>query len=212
MIVFSALGKVLDDAASWVQIVRWFDAAVARRDADPIAAVLADIVEDIQPPPREEVAYHEAGHVVISILLGLPPLERVSIRPGEGFNGRTRYATEGRVMSPTSDVVKRTVQALVAGDLGRRAGVVAYSGKGVRKDALLASFLVELAGPPDQTAGAAEAEIRRAQAAVEAVLTKPDVRRALDAIAHALLDRETLTGCEVMEIVQTAGLDLTPGD
>jgi hypothetical protein len=93
-----------------------------------------------------------------------------------------------------------------------RPGVVAYSGKDVRKDALLASFLVELAGPPDRSEEATEAEIRRAKAAVEAALTKPDVRRALDAIARALLDRETLTGCEIVEIVQAAGMDLTPGD
>jgi len=65
-------------------------------------------------PTRLERAHHEAGHAVIDLILGVARLQDVTIKPGDGYLGLSRSEIGG----PPPEWLKKQVAPLVIEKIG----------------------------------------------------------------------------------------------
>ncbi len=173
---------------------------------------------------RRLVAYHEAGHGLVAMALpGGNILHRITIVPRGRTIGAAWLLDGGERSMRTHTVLMdrmamllggRAAEQLVFGELGDGAGSdlaavtdVAYRmvtelGMSDAVGPLNYGDGLQARQPSDETARLIDSEVRRlveqAGATATAVLTRS--RAALDRVADALLERETLTLAEVEEV------------
>ena len=176
---------------------------------------------------RRLVAYHEAGHGLVAMALpGGKVLHRITIIPRARALGAAWVLESGDRVTRTHSLLLermammlggRAAERVVLGELGDVAGadLVAVTeiahrmvGELGMSDALGALSYGDGHGarrPSDDTARLIDHEVRRlveeAEAMAIGVLTRQ--RAALDRVAEALLERETLTLAEVAQIAGT---------
>jgi ATP-dependent Zn protease len=129
------------------------------------------------------VAIHEAGHTCIGLLLGLEVVD-VTIAPNNRADaaGVTTFANFGEVY--TSDRIKTMLAGLIA---ERRAGGVSWD-QGCKSDCDEVSRQM-----------AAGLDLGQLILATDDLVRKHWSR--IEKLADALLDRQTLTGADVREIL-----------
>jgi cell division protease FtsH len=180
---------------------------------------------------RERIAYHESGHALLGLLLpGADPVSRVSIIPrgqslgattqtpvddrfnyGEDYlRGRITGALGGRaaeqliygVVSTGAEADLRTVtgiahEMVVRWGMSPKVGALSYAEDG--------SSIAYGAQRPysDATAELIDSEVKRIadECLVQAVDLLRENRAKLDALAHALLDHDTLYAAEIRSVV-----------
>lgn len=133
-------------------------------------------------------AYHEAGHAVIALTLDRP-IQKITIRADRDHLGWCKF--DKGVFRPSEDWIEREVLIALAG----MAAEAIYTGKycvhGAARDLRYARrLLTERAGSERR----AERLERRLLAKVESLLADEQTWSAVDAIAHELLQSETISG------------------
>ena len=153
----------------------------------------------------EEVAYHEAGHVVVGHLLGLDLIDVDVLPDQEGGNGHTNFrpppwfdaGPNAAPGEPPDDRRRAFVEAVVitflAGSLAeaRVAGLRDRDGDGFDLDAIVSEWLKRLGDREGAEERLAELG-RRAQELVDANWA------AIDRLAPALLERRRLGAAEAL--------------
>jgi cell division protease FtsH len=191
----------------------------------------------LSPQERERIAYHEAGHTILGLVVpGADPVNRVTIQP----RGRALGVTYQRPEEDQHNYHESYIRARIIGALGGRAAeAVVYGTRttGAENDIQYATALarqmvtrwgmserlgpvtlasrddIYLAGTEPSAAGSqrpySEATARLIDAEVQLILQESSDeaerllrahREALEALVHALLDRETLDEHEILEV------------
>ncbi|MFI5180946.1 MAG: hypothetical protein ACHQPI_06120 [Thermoanaerobaculia bacterium] len=150
-------------------------------------------------------AFHEAGHAVMHVLAG-HQLQLLSIKPGQESHGGTKVVPQFRVPSsgPVSPQTVANVEAavciLLAGwEAQQRAAPKSARGHGTVEDARKAVDLI------DVLSGSSE-EVQAWIHLLE-VRTRHRVAhywRAVNSVATALLEKETLDGAEAGTLIHEA--------
>jgi hypothetical protein len=160
----------------------------------------------------DEVAYHEAGHVVVGTRLGLE-LAAVDVLPDhEGGNGHTVFNTPawfrpsairngGPIEQRDHDLIEAVVKTFLAGAVAeaRVAGFRNWEGSGFDLEAVAREWLGLLV-PPDRL----EARLEELNAEAEAMVSAPENWAAIERLARALLERKRLTGKEALLVLTEA--------
>ncbi|MFT8246483.1 AAA family ATPase [Roseomonas sp. BN140053] len=217
------------DAASWVRQAR----AVARHarrsvtEADLLGAIRGGEDRPQSAATLRRLVYHEAGHALAAVLSRSGMLEAVTIRGRGSVAGQADFGTADGDAPEDVDALLvallagRAAEEVVLGGAG--AGCGGPAGSDLARATLVATS-AELAwglgerltwrGDPqpdslpmllaaNPAAGArVEARLQGALAAARDMLRQHQPE--LDAVADALLQRETLTGAEVKELVAAA--------
>jgi ATP-dependent Zn protease len=150
----------------------------------------------------EEVAYHEAGHVVGGHRLGVELASVDILRDGEGGNGHTVFNVPPwfRPGANLDDRRRRYAEAVVttflAGPIAeaRVAGFPNLQGSGYDLDAVAREWL-RLLEPPKRYEVRLKELTARAEALVE------ENWPAIERLAQALLERRRLTGAEALQLL-----------
>jgi ATP-dependent Zn protease len=159
-------------------------------------------------PPRsrastlEEVAYHEAGHVVVGHRLGVELASVDILSDGQGGNGHTVFNVP-RWFRPSATMDERrrryaeaVVTTFLAGPIAeaRVAGFHNLEGSGYDLDAVAREWL-RLLEPPERY----EAQLDELTAEAEKLVDEnwPAIER----LAQALLERRRLTGAEALQLL-----------
>ena len=150
----------------------------------------------------EEVAYHEAGHVVVGHLLGVELASVDILRDGEGGNGHTIFNVPPwfRPSATLDERRRRYAEAVVttflAGPIAeaRVAGFHNLEGSGYDLDAVAREWL-RLLEPPERYEARLDELTVRAEALVD------ENWPAIERLAQALLERRSLTGAEALQLL-----------
>ncbi len=153
---------------------------------------------------REAVAFHEAGHAVVCLAHGWS-LAFVTIAETELTHGSARMG-DFRVADPLTVDDLALIDAAMSWEWAGRVAMERHGqtapdelNSAARDDlasiARLAMFVSEDDGP------AAELHIERIRLETVAMLEDPEIWRAVEAVAAALLVEETITGERATELV-----------
>jgi ATP-dependent Zn protease len=150
----------------------------------------------------EEVAYHEAGHVVVGHRLGVELASVDILRDGEGGNGHTVFNVPSwfRPSAHLDDRRRRYAGAVVTTFLAgpvAEAGVAGFhnlEGSGYDLDAVAREWL-RLLEPPERYESRLEELTARAEGLVG------ENWPAIEKVAKALLERRRLTGAEARDLL-----------
>jgi cell division protease FtsH len=186
----------------------------------------------ISPEERRRTAVHEAGHAIIGVLHpGADPVRKVSIVPhGQALGvtlqspdgdryGESVAGLRGRIVGAMGG---RAAEELVLGELTTGAADDLEQATAIARRMVAAWGMSPALGPialdrragPDAAVPLSEETRRTLDEEVirildechdEAVRTLTAARAGLDAVAAALLERETLDGDEVARLVRRAG-------
>ncbi len=155
-----------------------------------------------------EVAYHEAGHAIVTVALG-HRVKSVTIRPGKDWLGCSeRYEIPRAIRNKldTGDVTgtaKRWIETETVIVLaGRHAGRLVTSGRnnwlGARSDNERAGYLAAIA---TVSAREADAYLKLMDIRAEQLIMHPMWKACIKSLARELLKRETLSGREVRAVL-----------
>jgi hypothetical protein len=156
-------------------------------------------------PTPDEVAYHEAGHVVVGSRLGLDLVE-VDVEPdGEGGNGHSVFR-QPDWFDPSSDgdedgrgrvFVENLITTFLAGTAAeaRRAGFENPESSGFDEDAIVRSWAAYL-GP------GREASLGRLRQQAAGLVREPANWEAIGRLAGLLIERRRLDGAEAVAAVR----------
>lgn len=171
------------------------------------------------PPSRrstpEEVAFHEAGHVVVGHLLGLGLVDADVVPDSEGGYGHTNFRAPDwfRRQQPMDDRHRRYVEAVVttfvAGSAteARLAGFVNAEAGSFDLDAIAREWVLYLV-PASQ----AEERLQELGAAAATLIGDPANWAAIQRVAAALLKQKRLSASEALALAATKPATLrTPG-
>jgi hypothetical protein len=156
----------------------------------------------------EEVAYHEAGHVVVGNRLGLTLVDVDVLEDAEGGHGHTNFETPSwfRRDDPLDDRKRKFVEAVattfLAGTVAeaRRAGFENWEAAGFDLDSVVKEWLLLLFPAPEI------ADRLKAYGAVATGLVDdPANWRAIEKLARPLLKRHRLTGAEALTAAGLSG-------
>ena len=156
----------------------------------------------------EEVAYHEAGHVVVGRRLGLSLVDVDVVEDGEGGHGHTNFETPAwfRRDGPLDDRQRAFAEAVattfLAGTIAeaRRAGFENWEAAGFDLDSVVKEWLGLLYPPGEMAEGL------RAYGAVAAGLVEdPANWEAIEKLAQELLKQPRLTGSEALAVAGLSG-------
>jgi len=172
---------------------------------------------------RRRVAIHEAGHALVGWKTGMGTLDGVTIVPRSRALGVTLLTQEGEDMLFTGSELRARISTFLAGRAAELL-VLGEASTGASNDlerasAIALSMVSETAlagdfGPFSFKALGREAEtLTRGEALPQAVALLREIegetdamlaenRGALEALANALLERETLTGEEALAVLQ----------
>ena len=153
----------------------------------------------------EEVAYHEAGHVVVGHSLGVELASVDILRDGEGGNGHSVFNVPRwfRPSAPLDERRRRYAEAVVitflAGPIAeaRIAGFSNLEGSGYDLDAVAREWL-RLLEPPERH------EARLAGLSQQAQQLVDQNWPAIEKLARALLERRRLTGAEALQLLEAS--------
>ena len=155
----------------------------------------------------EPVAYHEAGHVVVGHLLGLQATDSDLLKDREGGNAHTHFAHPGPWFQPRPghlepaerDFVERLLTTFMAGFAAEsRFGHHDPDGSGYDVDQASRQWVGYLAGTQPEREAALHDHLERA----DALLARPEVWRAVEAVAAALLERRRIDGPAASAIIE----------
>ena len=179
-----------------------------------------------QSTEREATAYHEAAHAVIDTHLGLPP-KSVDIRRESGDLGCCQSIpppqaveaeaesllearAQGHPMDPanitpaTRDWIDRTITSKLAGQVAeekfRGRPLTGLEVLGIDDDQTDVRKLVGVRWSETES----DQRLCEMKAQVAALVADPAIWRAVEVVAHELLEREFLTGDQVNEFYQAA--------
>jgi hypothetical protein len=162
----------------------------------------------IRRSTAEEVAYHEAGHVVVGHRLGLELVDVDVVADGEGGHGHTNFKTpswfvrEGPVDDRKRAFIETVAITFLAGTVAeaRRAGFENWEAAGFDLDSVVREWLLLLFP-------ASEMQLRlQAYGAEAARLVDEGVNwRAIEKLARALLKRRRLTAAEALAAAGLSG-------
>ena len=147
----------------------------------------------------EEVAYHEAGHVVVGHRLGID-LDSVDILPdGQGGNGHTVFNVAPGVRE-RRDYIEAVVTTFLAGPAAeaRVAGFENPEGSGYDLDAIAREWLRQLKPANGYRARRAELGRRAGRLVAE---SWPQIEK----VAGALLERRRLTRADALALLADSG-------
>jgi hypothetical protein len=164
------------------------------------------------PPYRrstvEEVAYHEAGHVVVGRRLELTLVDVDVLEDGEGGHGHTNFETpawfrrDGTLDDRKRVFVEAVATTFLAGTVAeaRRAGFENWEAAGFDLDSVVKEWL-GLLFPPGEMA-----ERLRTYGAVAAGLVEDAANwAAIEKLARELLKRRRLTGADALTVAGLSG-------
>ena len=155
----------------------------------------------------EEIAYHEAGHVVVGRDLGLELASVDVLSDHDGGNGHTVFNTPpwfhpsairagGPISERDRSLIEAVVKTFLAGSVaeGRKAGFRNWDAAGFDLDAVAREWLGLLV-PPDQL----ESRLAVLIAEAEALVAQPGTWAAIERLAQALRKRKRLSGAEAAQ-------------
>jgi hypothetical protein len=185
----------------------WPDSALA---AAP-GAQPAPLPAELTCPPRpadglESIAHHEAGHVVVGHLEGLPALDSDVFPDGEGGRGHTHFASPGAWFRPEPgaltaaerDLIERVLTTFMAGFAAEsRYGQDDPAGSGYDIDQAARTWVGYIADTPQEREAALHGYLERA----EALLARSEAWAAVEAVAAALLDQGRVDGATAAQII-----------
>jgi hypothetical protein len=154
----------------------------------------------------DQVARHEAGHVVVGHLLGLELIDADLEADREGGRGHTRFAHPGswfdpKPGAPTAEeraFVERVLTTFMAGSAAeQRAGGADPQGAGYDLDESARRWAGYLASPER-----ARSLLREHRERAAALLERPEVWRAVEAVASALVARGRLDAADALALVR----------
>jgi len=182
----------------------WPASAAAAARGAPAPALMC-------PPGRaealESIAYHEAGHVVVGHLEGLPALDTDVLPDGDGGRGHTRFANPGAWFAPRRggltaaerDFVERVLTTFMAGFAAEsRHGRGDPSGSGYDLDQAARTWVGYLATSDSERAAVLHGFLERA----ESLLARPEAWSAVEALAAALLEKGRLDGADAARVIE----------
>lgn len=178
----------------------------------PESATTGAHPESVSSSPRhadrlEPIAYHEAGHVVVGRLMGLPALDSDLLRDDDGGNGHTHFAyprpwfqpRPGALTPAERDFVERLLTTFMAGFAAEsRFGHHDPEGSGYDVDQAARQWVGYVASNQADREAALHGYVERA----EALLARPEVWQAVEAVASALLERQRIEGATAAAIVE----------
>jgi cell division protease FtsH len=226
-------GATAAEAMDWARSAR----RKCRREDRPMT--IDDMMDQIRPPDHRSdteklrVAIHESGHAIIGMMLGYE-LAKVSIRQGAGRGGRVTFASQKRTILMETEIEDQVVCSLA----GRAAEIVLLgapsSGSGGRPESDLAQATQKIAelhaslglkgeltwhGFGKSAADlikhspslkeAIESDLQRLHA-VAIDMARTHVRL-IDVLARALVEKQSMTGTEVAQLLLGGSLN-SPGD
>jgi Peptidase family M41 len=141
------------------------------------------------PSPEETaVAYHEAGHAVMALLLGRP-VHRVSVRPKEQWLGTCEFTKKS--FRPSDDIVETQMLILLAGLAAEARQTGEYAWDGADRDLDHVRALAESRARGERQIERLE---KRMLDKTEHLLDRPAVWHAVETIAAELLRHTTISG------------------
>ncbi len=149
----------------------------------------------------EEVAYHEAGHVVVGHRLGLELVDVDLLGDGAGGHGHTNFKPPSwfRRDGPPDDRKRAFVEAVAATFLAgtvaeaRRAGFENWGAAGFDLDSVVRDWLLLLFPDSD-----VEDRLQAYGAEAARLVDDPANWDAITKLAHSLLKRRRLAGAEAL--------------
>ena len=178
-----------------------------------------DGADDYTPATRARIAYHEAGHAVVADILEPGSVNLISIKATDGFVGGTVSYRKHPDYTHRMLYQENRVLALLAGkaatelvygepDLGSQSDVnrAMHVVERFRDNYAVYGFsnVVDHRTPPDVKTDAHRrltVELENFYRKTEKIVAEH--RDYLDAVAKALLEKETLLGCDLAEIRRT---------
>lgn len=157
---------------------------------------------------REEVAYHEAGHVVVGHRLGLKLVDVDVIEDSEGGHGHTNFEhpawfrRDGPPDEPKRAFVEAVATTFLAGTIAeaRRAGFENWEQAGFDLDSVVRDWLL-LLFPHSEI----EERLRAYGTAAEGLVNDPANWQAIEGLARALLKRPRLAAAEALSAAGLSG-------
>jgi hypothetical protein len=154
-----------------------------------------------RPSTADEVAYHEAGHVVVGHGLGLKLVDVDIEADGEGGYGHTNFQRPAwfRRDPPLDERAKSFIESVattfLAGTVAeaRRAGFENWEAGGFDLDAVVREWLLLLIPPAD-----VEDRLRSYGAIATALVNDPANWTAIEKLARALLLQRRLTAAQAL--------------
>jgi ATP-dependent Zn protease len=152
---------------------------------------------------REITAYHEAGHVVVAVSLGVP-FSSVTIKPGKRYLGLTYSKVIGRTWEcPLAELDQNQLMCVMAGSLSEQifTGLCLFSDPVARK---LMDAIVSLpwSDEPDECQGSRlgiDIPMKYVERTEKLLRSNwPKVER----IAKALLEQQTLSRQKVTKLLE----------
>ena len=148
-------------------------------------------------------AYHEAGHAVMAYLIGRP-VEKVTISPAHLQTGGSRLGAckiqKGRTKS-SKDELEDEVLILLAGMVGESHVTNRYCQEGASQDLRAVRRLLEKRATSERQL---DKLARRMLDKTEHVLNDESNARAIQLIADALMNDETISGRAVKHLFEQA--------
>jgi hypothetical protein len=145
---------------------------------------------------RDIAAYHEAGHAVVAWMLGLR-VRSVTIRPASGHSGLTRIAGFGRTTT------EKKILITLAGPYTRRRFVPRSAWRSRNQSHLADGYdfdkVALLLDDAHGNGKVADLYSRYVMAKAEQLVD--DGWQHIEAVAKALLERETLTVAEMRQVI-----------
>ena len=178
------------------------------------------------PHDKKVIAYHEAGHALMQVLEGEDSLklQKVTIIPSGRTLGSTHFTPERDLLNYSQEQLITRLRCLMAGRVAEQLAIGSIT-SGASGDIQEASRLARqmvfewgmsplgfmaLSSPNGEQTLASPQTFHQAETHVKALLdgnyaatteALREQRAALDAIAEALIERETITGDEVRAMV-----------
>lgn len=146
---------------------------------------------------REEVAYHEAGHAIAALALGVS-FEKVSIEPDDESHGRVHGFEVHEDELDDLDFLKRHIVITIAGPLAAARSLGEPDCEPLNNDReAIVDMLIRACGDPEALASGAA--YKKYEERADRIL---DARWAdVERLAVTLLGTETMAFGEVMELV-----------
>lgn len=162
---------------------------------------------DIAATPAQSLkatAYHEAGHAVMSIVLGRT-IEKVTVSPAKLQSGGNRLGAckiqKGRTKA-SQDGLEDEVLILLAGMVAESHFTGRYCQAGAAQDLMAVRRLLSSRAPKEKQL---ERLAKRMLNKTEHVLDDEVNRKAIVMIAAELVDKETISGRAVRHLLDVAG-------
>lgn len=156
----------------------------------------------------EEVAYHEAGHVVVGHRLGLELVDVDVVEDGEGGHGHTNFKPPSwfRRDGPVDDRMRAFVEGVaitfLAGTVAeaRRAGFENWEAAGFDLDSVVREWLLLLFAASEMPV-----QLRFFGARAARLVDDGDNWRAIEKLARTLLKRRRLTAADALAAAGISG-------